>query len=44
MELVKEKIDKDLSDRFEIVVHNPKAFVDLVFSWLHINRNSCLGK
>ncbi|MBS7656913.1 nickel-dependent lactate racemase [Candidatus Bathyarchaeota archaeon] len=31
IELAKEKIGKDLADRFEIVVHNPKAFDDLVF-------------
>jgi len=30
-ELAVEKIGKALADRFEIVVHNPKAFEDLVF-------------
>jgi len=30
-ELATEKIGKTLADRFEIVVHNPKAFEDLLF-------------
>jgi nickel-dependent lactate racemase len=30
-ELAVEKVGKALADRFEIVVHNPKAFEDLVF-------------